>query len=303
MSPTLVTQTVQERFVDETREAGGNETGGVLCGTADGSAIVFAGGPGPRARCSHVSFENDPVHDAQMLLEARRSFGDTADVNGLWHWHPFDMPFFSGTDRATARAVQGLFASPRPLLIGIVCPKGLSGAPKLHLFRWRRESAREEVVDFEIVSPKDPRIGVLMASATASVDATPSYGDYWQNEQFQFYKTHRGRARIRRELQELKALGFQVQTFQAYPSLHLAIVAVCDLGPIKIVCPPEYPLNPPRIFAPNRHEFMLATLQQWSSDRRLAHVVQECRQLLQVAWPRFLSRSSQEPSWMRPYGS
>jgi hypothetical protein len=303
MQPSLVIQTVQERFAREAREANGNETGGVLCGTADGSVIVFAGGPGPHARHSHVSFENDPLQDAQMLMMARHMYGDTADVNGLWHLHPFDMPFLSGTDRVTTRNIHGLLGSQRPLLIGIVCPEARGGALALHLFRWQRESVREEAVPFEIVSPNDPRIPVLMARATATLDSTPSDFDYWHDEGFQFYKTGRGRDRILRELEELKVLGYQVRTFQAYPSLHFAIVATCDIGLIKIVCPPEYPLNPPRIFAPNSHEFVLATLQQWNSDRHLAHVVQECRQLLQNAWPRFLSRKAKEPSWMRSYGN
>jgi hypothetical protein len=276
------------------------ETGGLLAGTVDGTLIVTAGSPGQDAQHSQVSFVTDPHEDALTLAAARHRWGAAISDSGRYHLHLFHMPFLSGTDHEAARALDEARGSQYPLLIGLLCPDHHGTELRLHLFVWDRQHNREIRVEYEVVAEDDERVRRILTDSTATLDATASNSDFWKDAVFQFYNTEKGKSRLRCEIQETEAAGFGISTFQAVPSLHCVLRAKSEIGIFTVVFPPEYPLNAPRVFAPSGHEFVTATITGgWSSDRRLVHVLKECRKLLKSHFPRFLSPTSKVPSWVR----
>lgn len=293
MNPVLITHAAMGKILSEYHGCD-IETGGAACGTIDAQVIVHAGSCGPRAARARAQFVNDPEHDLRTLTEARHKHGQAVCINGYWHVHCFYMPFASSVDCATTRRIfteRGGY----PLNVGIVCPtRGGRNGLSLHLYRLEHVEDDLKPMEYSVVGDDDARIARLLKKSPATLVPAESHADFWDDPGFQFYNSKRGRQRIKEDLGDLATAGFDVGTYQRNESSLVITVRHGKQG--LVLCPPpEFPINPPRVYAPSGHEFVIATLAQWNSERRLLHLVRECFVLLKHqngSWPRFLSRTS-----------
>ncbi|WP_436076386.1 Mov34/MPN/PAD-1 family protein [Microbacterium maritypicum] len=78
-------------FIGRTIRAGDHrcETGGALFGPSDGSRVLHAAGPGPKALHGARSFRRDLAHTQQIAEQLYRS--DGSHWIGEWHTH-VDVP-------------------------------------------------------------------------------------------------------------------------------------------------------------------------------------------------------------------
>lgn len=96
----ILNQSAARAICDEVYKCPQKETGGVLCGFYEGSAIVVASasGPGPNASKSLIEFTMDKGHMHTFLdKEYSASLGQNIYV-GEWHTHPEIYPHPSVQD-------------------------------------------------------------------------------------------------------------------------------------------------------------------------------------------------------------
>jgi hypothetical protein len=101
-----------------------------------------------------------------------------------------------------------------------------------------------------------------------SIIIQPKELDFWLTMNFQWFQTQVGYARLQQEVNELKERDFKVKAF-AGKMLYLIIEK--DGNIITCVTPPEYPLNPPRLFENNTE--IPSVLKSWNSTFMIVDIL------------------------------
>lgn len=262
------------------------ETGGILVGFSQPQiVIVGAGGPGENSIREVARFSNDPKEDYRILMEFRKSYGESVRSIGGFHKHPGCMIHTSSIDHTQALKILAQFNDDSPLLVGIFIQP--SGAPEFFLYVISRANPNFERVAFEVVADDD-------AVVTEAQRLTPSMlqvkqQDFWNQEDFQSVQSVVGRERLKHDLEQLKESGWQAHVGRSRNlsiselsgklpgSGECFVVAKRDHFEFKAELPREYPLNPPKFFMIDGTQFVdLHSLSQWSSSSSLLDAFTEC---------------------------
>jgi proteasome lid subunit RPN8/RPN11 len=251
------------------------ETGGVLVGIPQPLVVLDAGEPGPHAVHDAAMFTSDPETDTACLEESRQKYGESVMLLGWWHKHPAGLTTPSPGDCRQAQQLASEFNDGQPVLIGIVNrnPRGSRYKTTLHLY----------AVSNDGTVPEHPwklagRCNAALKAALKQAAARPGTRDldYWRDKDFQFYLNPVGRARIREEIAECRDRGWNVSTSRTPKDQVLTMRLSDGIYAVKIILPPEYPLNPPTIMSVDDtylHSSIL--LAQWSSLYRLVDLAVE----------------------------
>jgi proteasome lid subunit RPN8/RPN11 len=250
------------------------ETGGVLVGFSSPNIVVVgAGGPGVNCVREVARFSGDPVEDARFLQMSRDVWGRGVTIRGYYHKHPGSMSWTSSIDHAQALKLLEQFDDDCPLLCGIFIQPSFQ--PELFLYVISRSNPNFERVEYEVVADDDFVVKEAQR-LTPSVVETKRV-DFWNQSDFQSVESVVGRERLKRDLDELKDVGWQAVVARSRDSGGFLVVAKRDHFEFKAVLPCEYPLNPPKFFMMDGSEFLaLHSLSQWSSSCSLVDAFTEC---------------------------
>jgi proteasome lid subunit RPN8/RPN11 len=251
------------------------ETGGILAGTASPLTILAAGEPGPNATHQVAMFTSDPDADTACLKQSREQHGEIVMLLGWWHKHPVGLTTPSPADWYQARQLAKEFNDGQPVLIGIVnrSPRGLGYKTTLYLYATSDiSSSLEHPWKLSGIHSRELKSALKQAAARPDVRET----DYWQDKDFQFYLNPVGRTRIRKDLAACRDMGWNISTSRGSKDRILTVHLSDGRSTIKMILPPEYPLNPPTVLSDDGlylHSSVLLT--QWNSLNRLVDLAVE----------------------------
>ena len=257
------------------------ETGGLLIGILKPHIVVLAAGsPGKNAVHHASQFTSDPEADKACLAKVRSIHGDAVIPVGWWHKHPCGLNKPSGGDRHQACQLVQQYADDQPVLMGIVNQVPRINREKTTLFLYSIDAEGNlRKYDWKLVSCSNPQL--LDALHKAPVRPEVNQGNYWTNKDFQFYLTPAGRERIKLEVGNLKKADWKVITCRRCQDHAFVLDLLKQNTIIRLVLPPEFPLNPPGVFTADKRCFRsLNSLNQWNSQRRLTEVVAEAAAIL-----------------------
>jgi hypothetical protein len=247
----------------------------MLAGTTSPLVILDAGEPGPHAIHEAARFTSDPEMDAACLERSRRRHGGIVTLVGYWHKHPDGLITPSAGDCCQARQLAREFHDGQPVLIGIVnrSPRGRGYKTTLHLYTVNDDGTTLEH-PWKLVGIHSRPL--KSALRQAAVTPGTEHVDYWQDKDFQFYRNPVGRARIREEIAHCRDRGWEVSTSRTTKDQILTVRLSDGPQAIKIILPPEFPLNPPTVLSEDGtylHSSVLLT--QWNSLYRLVDLAVE----------------------------
>ncbi len=254
------------------------ETGGVLVGIlGDPLVIVAAGQPGDNAVHQAARFTTDPQADLHCLSTWRRIYGCVIEIFGWFHKHHcLEIP--STGDLQQTRQLKDQFKDNRPIIVGILSESGLLKKNlKLRLFGLDQDNNQTEY-SWRIIPNDSPEI----EKAIQSVPHKPEMKDtqFWNDEDFQFYTNPVGRERICRDTKQLKDFGWQTTICKSKANGTVILEVTNNHRMIRLLMPPEYPLNAPVILNENNKRFFdLKTVREWNSMVTLLDLVTEANQI------------------------
>ena len=251
------------------------ETGGVLVGIPQPLVVLDAGEPGPHAVHNEAMFTSDPETDTACLKKSREQYGEKVMLLGWWHKHPAGLTTPSSGDCHQARQLAGEFNDGQPVLIGIVnrIPRGVRHKTMLHLYTVSDDGTVREC-PWKLAGRRNAALKAALKQAAVRPGTRDL--DYWRDKDFQFYLNPIGRARIRDEIAECRGRGWDVSTSRT-PKDQILTVRLSDgTLVVKIVLPPEYPLNPPTVMSEDGTYLHASTMAaQWNSLCRLVDLASE----------------------------
>ncbi|QDT42559.1 hypothetical protein Pan241w_26440 [Gimesia alba] len=255
------------------------EIGSILLGVIAEHIVVMAvGKPGENSIQEAVRFVHDPAEDQKCLQEQRQKHGQKIAILGGFHKHPSGMHWFSSQDNQQAQEIFMQNGDGKPVLIGIWAEAVRGPEPHLFLYILESENGRLTPVGYDIVTPSDSRVAGALKDAP--VFPEQSINGFWEDTQFQFYHNSVGRERIRNELATLRKQGWKVQTIRKAKTKKLILSLHRDTRQFLVMLPPEFPLNPPRIYDLAGFEVLgLHALMQWNSDRCIAAIIEQYGQI------------------------
>lgn len=251
------------------------ETGGIFVGTMKPPTIVDAGKPGANSIHRPTKFTSDPGADKACLAEARKQYGDRVIPVGWWHKHPSGFNKPSNGDCHQAQKLVEEYNDGKPVLMGIVnhIQKLVRHKTTLYLYGLGPDGNLVEY-DWKLISSHSPELFAALKKASLSPGTKKS--DYWDDSDFQFYQNPIGRKRIKEELGNLKKAGWKVAT-KRRPQDKLLVLDLSRFNMnLRMILPPEYPLNPPIVFTDDGRRLLdLRALNQWNSLNCLTDITNE----------------------------
>ena len=249
------------------------ETGGVLMGVLGNPlVIVGAGQPGANAIHHFIRFTTDPASDIECLSTWRQVYGLVIEIVGWYHKHHHLQEPSSG-DHNQVRQLREDFKDSRPILMGIVSENGLFRKNLKLRFFSLDDTGNQIEYDWEIISDDSTQI----QQAIQSLPHRPQLKDsgFWDDPHFQFYQNPIFRKRICREIGQLKESGLCVCVCRNKSDGNMVLQIANNNMCLKLLMPPEYPLNPPIVFAGQKNIFDLRTITHWNSMMTLPCLVNE----------------------------
>ncbi|MGB3479912.1 MAG: hypothetical protein WBB67_12220 [bacterium] len=244
------------------------ETGGILIGTLRQPIVIKTSRAGSLADLSTCSYSNDAAHDNKYLQTAMREYNGKVKLVGYWHKHPGSMSQLSAMDTETARGIirraegQG---DHRPVFFMITNVVG--NDVKLYCYMFKEHSG-VAVVAIKLIDDNSPEIKKALKLEPSIIQQKKI--NFWDDPGFQFYLTKTGSERLQQEVDELKSHGFEVK---AYAREHLYLTLSKHKETMICVLPPEYPLNPPRLFrGKDEIDYRLPI---WNSSMGIIDIVQK----------------------------
>ncbi len=220
------------------------ETGGSLVGPIRHPIVIRATRAGIKAAMSYASYTNDADFDTNLLDEIIHEYNGRIKLLGFWHKHPYGYDKPSGIDLKTAiRIVQrnaGSGDSRKHYFI--ITNVNIYGLFSLRCYALKPGQENFEEMIYSLVHNDDEM--VTKAIEREPVIPLTRTMNYWNDDDFSFHLTPNGRERLFDEIQDLREKGYRVRVFQGKR------VQVLIEGKVNVIChmPPEYPLNPPRLF-------------------------------------------------------
>jgi proteasome lid subunit RPN8/RPN11 len=274
MEDILITFGASRTFIQQARLCP-VETGGILAGTASPLTILDAGEPGPNATHEVTMFTSDPDMDTACLARSRQRYGERVMLLGWWHKHPVGLITPSSADWYQARQLAKEFNDGQPVLIGIVnrSPRGFRYKTTLYLYTTRDHDAAIEH-PWKLVGSHSRELKSALRQAAVRPDVRET--GYWQDKDFQFYLNPVGRARIRQDLAACRSRGWEVSTSRGAKDQILTVHLSDGLSALKMILPPEYPLNPPTVATVHGKPVEgVALLARWNSLSSLVDLASE----------------------------
>jgi len=251
------------------------ETGGILAGILKPPAVVAAGSPGPDSIHQPHRFTSDPAADETCLAEAQRQYGQQITAVGWWHKHPAGLTTPSQGDLDQARQLAGEYNDDQPVVICIVDyqPNRTRRRTSLNFYSC---DCRGNLLEhtWRLVPAKDE--GLLDAISKAPVRPETKTTGFWSDADFQSYLNPVGRKRIIGEIAAMKDAGWAVKVARHKQDKSLLLNTCKGSRRLRFVLPPEFPLNPPTVYAGDGRRFRgLQSLAQWNSLTSLVGVAAE----------------------------
>lgn len=221
------------------------ETGGLLIGTLNEPIVLKASRAGINAKTTTISYSNDTQYDNRALQQAIKKSNGKCKKIGYWHLHPTGCTHPSLGDLHQARQiVKGNEddGDMRPVFFVIA---NVDGEVRLFGYSLKPSQKNFGQVVIEIINDDSREIEKALRSEPAVIQ--PKNMDFWKDH-FQFYLTPNGYRRLKEEVDGLKQAGYDVNVYtrkQLCLKVQKEQVILCYL-------PPEYPLNPPRLFRGDR---------------------------------------------------
>jgi len=262
----FITQSVIRTIETECLRNPHTETGGKIFGTLGRYIAISATTAGRDAIKTATSYFNDEKYDHEVLREAIKKYNGHVKSIGLWHKHPAGLCHPSLGDLTEARKIVNsisLEGDNRPVFFLIAI---LNHSLELFAYVLNKSMKTFDEVRLHIIN--DNAQVVKDALAEESVIVQPHDLDFWRDPDFQWFQTSAGYARLKMDINELNKRNYKVKAF-ARKMLYLTIEK--DGRTITCVTPPEYPLNPPRLFENNTEISTVFT--SWNSTFMIVDIL------------------------------
>jgi len=175
------------------------------------------------------------------LNEASEKYNGKLKLVGYWHKHPGEMSQPSSIDLATAQEIiKDRKKEGDSRLMFFIITNVINNEVKFYCYILNCN--RFVSVPIEIIEDDSPEIDRALRNEPVIIQTKST--NFWDNIGFQFYTTPAGNERLQKEVGNLKLKGHEVK---AYVKDTLRLVIRKDEILIALL-PPEYPLNPPRLF-------------------------------------------------------
>jgi integrative and conjugative element protein (TIGR02256 family) len=258
------------RFIKKESFTHDTETGGLLIGTLNNPIVIKASRAGVNAKVTAVSYSNDTQYDNQVLQQAIKKSNGKCKKIGYWHLHPAGCTHPSLGDLHQARKiVKGNEddGDTRPVFFVIANVDG-----EVRLFGYSLKPGQKNFgqVAIEIINDDSKEIENALHREPTVIQ--PREMDFWKDH-FQFYLTPNGYKRLKEEVDCLKQAGYDVNIYtrkQLCLKIKKEEIILCYL-------PPEYPLNPPRLFRGNRE--IRYCIPIWNSSYRIIDILNRLNRL------------------------
>lgn len=257
------------------------ETGGILVGTLEPSVVILqAGEPGENAIKRATSFTSDAQSDSNCLKRIRQLYGAAVVPVGWWHKHPSDFDRPSSGDCGQVRKLSDRYNDGRPVLMGIVNNVQRTFRYKTTLKLFSIDSADKlQQHNWKLVNKKSKDLLDILSRAPKIAGTRQC--SYWTDPDFRSYVNPIGRQRIQRDILELKNRHWQVQQLRSRHDQMLILNLSNDHCDLKLIFPPEYPINPPAILTGNGNAIHgIKTIYTWNSQTNLADIANEAVEIL-----------------------
>lgn len=254
------------------------ETGGVLVGILGNPLVIVAAGqPGSQAIHHSIRFTTDPAADKECLLTWRQVYGFVIEIAGWFHKHHF-LQEPSGGDCNQVRQLMNDFNDNRPIIMGIVSESGLFRKKLKPRFFSLDSDDNQIEYNWDIIPNNSPEIEKAIQSVPHKPEVRDT--DFWNDPKFQSYKNPIGRERICRDIEQLEHHGWHTLTCRNKVNDTLILQTTNIHNIFCLLIPPEYPLNPPIIFADNNQRMIdLKSLSEWNSTMTLIEIITEAQQI------------------------
>jgi integrative and conjugative element protein (TIGR02256 family) len=220
------------------------ETGGLLIGTLKNPVIFKATKAGINAIKSYASYTNDVDHDNAILKQSVDESGGRLKLLGFWHKHPlgFDKPSLIDLDVARRIIRQSVESGDSRKYYFIITNVVNGNSVNYNCFTLDTSQGSFYRIKYMVSYDNDPELREALKKEPLIL--TPRALDYWNDKEFSFHLSLYGNERLYDEIRDLKKNGYRVHVYQGKR------VQMLIEGKVNIIChmPPEYPLNPPRLF-------------------------------------------------------
>jgi integrative and conjugative element protein (TIGR02256 family) len=246
------------------------ETGGLLIGTLNEPIVVKASHAGVNAKVTAISYSNDVPYDNHILQETIEKSNGKCKKIGYWHLHPAGCTHPSLGDLHQARQIvqrNERDGDMRPVFFVIA---NVNGEVRLFGYSLKPGQKNFEQVAIDIINDDSKEIENALRSEPAVIQ--PREMDFWKDH-FQFYLTPNGYERLKEEVDYLKQAGYDVNVYtrkQLCLKIKKEETILCYL-------PPEYPLNPPRLFKDDRE--IRYCMPIWNSSYRIIDILNRLNRL------------------------
>jgi len=246
------------------------ETGGILIGALKKQIVVKASKPGERATLGCTHYTNDSYHDNEILKEAIDEFKGRIKLVGYWHKHPDSMSRPSTIDLHTAQHIVERNESTDKRPVFFIITNVVKDEVKLYGYSLKRGQKEFSCVTVRIIEDDSEEVQNALCHEPVIIQSRKM--DFWNDLDFQSYLTKVGNKRIKEEVNELQSNGYVVKVFMKE---QLLLVIRMEKTTLLCVLPPEYPLNPPRLF--ENHAKEKAEIQYcvrfWNSTCRIVDII------------------------------
>lgn len=275
----LITTQVRDEILAATREGLRKhlEFGGSLLAIESAGVTLIAyavpTGPGASQGAGHII--TDAGYQSHAVARVQASLPRLAYV-GDWHVHPMRMPFLSGTDLRTAKAILEDPEVGRSSLVLLLGSLDLDDDPEVFGFVVRpvHNKTDAQPVSPSVVDLDAPEVVELLGKPL------PSFSSLMESAPGQTAEVRGGSRRLLRRIeQDLKQIRTELGAkTELLMSDELFARVQRGSREAVVLFPPEYPIGAPRIFSGHLEEGPLVQcplIFGWSSRHSLADALGE----------------------------
>jgi|GEM_PF-3195169 len=266
------------------------ETGGLLLGTLKTPVVIEASSAGMNSNTTAISYTNDSSHDNEVVREMIQKYRGKCKLIGYWHKHPYGCNHPSAGDLQEAKNIIETNARDGDTRSVFFIITNVNKQVDLYSYRLKPGINSFQHVELEEV---DDQNFIDNALKHESLVIQPQVKDFWRGD-FRFYETHYGFDRLKQEVDILLKSGYKVKVYtdeQLFLRIEKEGLLYCYL-------PPEYPLNPPRIFKNNVE--IKYCMPIWNSTFMIVDILENINKRKQVLRRIYGSRNNKTN--VRQYG-
>lgn len=252
------------------------ETGGRLIGCLNCLVVLEATLPGKDAELGSYHFTTDVEEDKRILDMIVRKYQGRVSSMGYWHRHPGNMSHPSTGDLMQAQSLikdTALSGDKNPLYCFI--SNIVNGKVKLYAYSLSYGDENFEVCKLILIDDNSEEVKYALKNEPVVIQ-TKSI-NFWDDTNFQFYLTTRGKERIKQELKELEFAGYKATALRRQADNRLLLDIQKDGLSLLVIPPIEYPIGAPRFVdkVTGKEITKLSVLYNWNSDFSIKQVLDE----------------------------